>query len=942
MHSVRLGIAAALIGLSAWAGEPEPPPHLTPVPKVWRRTGGDIALSASLSIVLGSKATEPERYAAETLQQHIQRRFARAIPIHVEDKVPEGAQQVVLLGQAETNAWLARLLREKGIEHEPRSESRDDFLIEIVADGARQVVVLGGASARAVTYAQDAFFQLLERKDGGVVFPAVSLRDWPSIAWRGRVAAQYAWHVRPGMMDAYARARFNLVDLRQICGKGRAKHSGIHPGAPLDVERMRHMIAEAHRRGILVFGVVWCGVPTGQHGQAIALFERLLDEGVDGIWVSFDDGGKGKAPAAIIERALEMAKQRGLPLDRVATTPMMGSYEWVDTATNRELAKAGDFGQVRWFFTSVPGPGNTQAAQKIGLTRKPSWWHNWPHRPGGFLYAGSSLPSMRADGGHPYIPPFTVREGWGNPPVQRLTTMPAHVDAVMYNGLGFTDYVPPIFGFWAWEPARHDWARTRDAVYRHVFGSAHAADARAFDDGLMGLMALFNMPIGRATPGDNWPPTLKAEGMRDMAAEQAEALEEIADRLAKGAPTASMIEPERLESEVLEPMRATLATARALAKADFLEFGKMRLAFQLERLVKEDKRADAQRLLAETQARIPALRKQFQEDLKGLRGVEAYLDAWSKHLSSVGYFVRAAERERHVQKQGFVFFQNVKLGEALEGLSKPPAGEVVAEARPESWLEGPLLKIGDVRMGMLGKEAKTAVGVGYMRDTRYGPHYYGEVHASLSVPAVEGPVALDIYAGAATIGRAPGARLAQLWLGDRLLWQQDVLTLAADSQWYSIDITDDVRGGATLQFRFRATNERPTYKYLTVAFLGPVRVRRGTVAATAPEAKPPLPAPPIPKPPAPKPPAASHVPPAPSPTPPQPKPAPQASAAKPVRPAAAIPARPKAAASVVIRRVPVAGKEPPNVPLYVFLGLSLALNAHLAWRLFRRRAGTHS
>jgi hypothetical protein len=76
--------------------------------------------------------------------------------------------------------------------------------------------------------------------------------------------------------------------------------------------------------------------------------------------------------------------------------------------------------------------------------------------------------------------------------------------------------------------------------------------------------------------------------------------------------------------------------------------------------------------------------------------------------------------------------------------------------------------------------------------------------------------------------------------------------------------------------------------------------------------------------------------------PPKPQPPSKAGTAAPVHTTAARPAPPKADTDVVIRRVPVAGKEPPNVPLYVFLGLSLALNAHFAWRLFRSRPGTHS
>lgn len=59
-----------------------------------------------VAIVVGRHATEPERYAAEQLQSHIERRFKRRIAVMAETDVSGSAVQVFLLGQRSTNEWI--------------------------------------------------------------------------------------------------------------------------------------------------------------------------------------------------------------------------------------------------------------------------------------------------------------------------------------------------------------------------------------------------------------------------------------------------------------------------------------------------------------------------------------------------------------------------------------------------------------------------------------------------------------------------------------------------------------------------------------------------------------------------------------------------------------------------------------------------------------------
>ncbi len=82
-------------------GGAEPVCPLVPVPKSYRDHGRTWQLLGpdQAAIVLGAQAGEPERYAAERLQTHIERRFKRRIPIVAEAALPEAVRQVFLLGQ---------------------------------------------------------------------------------------------------------------------------------------------------------------------------------------------------------------------------------------------------------------------------------------------------------------------------------------------------------------------------------------------------------------------------------------------------------------------------------------------------------------------------------------------------------------------------------------------------------------------------------------------------------------------------------------------------------------------------------------------------------------------------------------------------------------------------------------------------------------------------
>jgi len=123
-------------------------------------------------------------------------------------------------------------------------------------------VLVAGSNARGVIYGAGASFDLLRREGERVVFPAVSVRDWPSMAWRGRHSSRPERQHEPGVMDAYCRSRLNWVDLRDGPDRWRGQF-GYPPGFRINVPQAKRILAEAHRRGFFVFATVQCSIRGG-------------------------------------------------------------------------------------------------------------------------------------------------------------------------------------------------------------------------------------------------------------------------------------------------------------------------------------------------------------------------------------------------------------------------------------------------------------------------------------------------------------------------------------------------------------------------------------------------------------------------------------------------------------------------------------------------------
>jgi len=833
MRTALIIATSALLAASVFGGETGSSGcPIVPTPKVYKPTSDTAELldANAAAIVLGAKATPPERYAAKQFQTLVQRRFKRVLPVVTEGKLGEGVRQAILLGQRGTHAWLDRLCTDKGIELSAEKPGHDGFIIEAVKDGDRQAIVVGGSNPRGVTYGQHALFDLLRAEGEKVVFPVASVRDWPSIAWRGRPHWQMAAHKEPGVLDAYVRARINFTDLRDITP--RVRLHGLPPGVPIKREVAVPVLREAHRRGIFVYATMGCGVEAGQFDAVLRTCQEAIELGADGLWISFDDPGARTGAEQLITRIIELGKQHGITGRRIAITPPGGSYRKVVTDFNRRAAGVPGLADATWFFTFVPSAQNARAARSIGLTRDPSWWHNWPRTVQGFLHRGGGYLGLRANGklGYLNIPDLSV--GWHSPQYTDLWRAANYTDAVMYWSYWPEEYLCGILGMWAWDPAHHDWSLARDAIYGYVFGRGQVAAARAFDDGLEELKKLFVLPGEAPRCGVNWPPHLHQVEDRTAALQILADMDVRMRRLEARAPAETLIDPARLHDLYIEPMRATLDAARTMAQLDYPEYAYAKLERRVAALIARGKTAEANQAFVDVRDELIPRAKRVAEVLSGLSEMDKYVPYWQARLSDHSATqIRATARWEALRK-GVAPYIRTGLATFLAPLSAPPEGDILCEHKPSEWLRVPVLLKGPWAMDLATHEGRQALAIGYVSAGQAEVYNHVKLLMEIPVPEHKGRLVADIFVGSTRhFNKAPSGRFAQLWVNDRLTWEQELSSTRRGKEWLSIKLPMQTGKAEPVRLEFRVIMKRKTSGSRHVTFLGPVRVRPAALPA---------------------------------------------------------------------------------------------------------------
>ena len=655
---MRIGAAAAAMALlsvpaaaAAWTGR-DVFRDVFPVPKAFADLGGrDLELLADGSlIVIGESATEPEQYAAESLQKWVRLRYGLDWPV-VREQKPAAGKAAVVVGQVSTCRLASAVAKEWNVDPYRVPATHDGYQLRSGRFQGRAVALVLGSNPRSCIYGQDTLSQLLQSGKAGLALPRVAVRDWSSVKWRGRPHAVLPGYDRPGTFDLFARARVNYVDLRDGPGV-----YGTPPGHPLDRERMRRVLREARRRGMVVYGVVDCAVPEPRREAVLKTFAEFIELGVDGLWISIDDPGGDErigTPLDLVRRVVELGKRHGITGEMIAMTPGKESYKSIDTQTNRNVMRIPGMSEALLFFTVLPSKESVETARRVGLKSLPCWWHNWPRPRGGFLHRGSA--PERADGGRPYVELMPLSEGWHNPRWEELRNAGRYVAAVQPWGGSVwpDDWVAGVIDLWAWAPELHDWQKHRRRIYSLVFGPGQVDAAMQFDDALSSLKSLFAVSPelagdGRNQPEPAWPPRLRDPADAGQALALIAKMEKLLPVMHEGARRESLFDhyagSGALEEYFLEPQRKTVEAARTITGLSFPEhwWETHRQRVMLAASLKQGERAAVwagegrKRALLEAHA--------VKEALPFLQNVEAYVEQWQERFREPAV-ARLADRE---------------------------------------------------------------------------------------------------------------------------------------------------------------------------------------------------------------------------------------------------------------------------------------------------------
>jgi len=786
---------------------------IVPIPKVYIETGGTIRFSEKVAIVIGAKATEPEKYAAERLQTLVARRFKRKLAILTEEKAGD-AGQVIALGQVSTNGLVKKLCAEAKIDMAAiagKSKSKDGFAIE--AAGGKKAILVAGSNPRGVTYGAHAFFDMLRKEGKEATLPAASVRDWPSIPWRGNIPGRPWMRRYQGscLLDSLVRARMNVIDLRLHA-------MGILLGMDLSKAPVKEVIREAHRRGILVYGVV--SASRGRNGDPVKggrkLFEELAALGVDGLWISFDDTKGGKDPIGFVKMAVEVARKHGIPGRRLAFTPA-GYYGLGED--EKPFVEIPGFEEAVFFITSPPDKKKVLTAERLGMKRPPGWWHNWPRWIKGMLYVWPG--SHRTGGKRAYHPIWPLSKGWGRPFYDGLRDAAANCDTVMICGSS-CEYTAAVPGIWAWEPKKHDWTRTQLGVFGDVFGPGQARGAMRFDERLDKLEKEFFL-LG----GQSWPCRLKDPARRPEALKLIAGMDESLRKIEERAPLESALAPERLRDWYLEPMRATVRYARAMATLDFPEYTVS--MDKLKELAYSGKTEQLAEHVKELREKVLPVMEKVKTELAGLQGIDEYAKKWEGAVSGINYWNELREAEKEAKAKRLSRIKPKQYAPLLARASSPPAGKVLGELGAKGWRssEGDELfwrgNLGVMAVDLGGRSAVAVIDGG-----KNNKGDYAEARAELATPKFTGKLMLDAFVNH-TVPKdrrgkpQKGRRFLQLWVCDRMVWEGDIGESRDGREWLSVDVTEEAAANKKLRLRFRVEDRARSAS--GHAFLGPVRLR---------------------------------------------------------------------------------------------------------------------
>ena len=622
------------------AGKGECP--IFPLPKEYKvSNGGLVPLAAPTAIVLGEKATEPEKFAASRLTFVLKKRFGLDAPVVTEKAIPK-AQTLLVLGTLKSNALLKSLQEKHAVgldAFKGKDPMQDAFAIECLKDG-RPVVLMIGTTPRSVIYAQYAFLEALERKGAKVLYPDMSVRDWSALRYRDWWPGTPDYFSAVDALDQITYARANMTQFR----------------TPKSSTVSKATVRECWRRGLRPYGVVYGAVRANAHARAEAEAKAWLDKGCYGIYVSFDDPGMGRDPEGLCNKITALIKQRfGKVGDRIAVVAG-GDYKFLTSGNNRRMRRFRDFEEAIFYITGpVAGAFSTKRhfddARATGI-KNHIWWHNYPM---GVRVFNAPVEASRY---HALVPLNT--HCWGRFTIDDLRKAGEHMTGMSAQNEAFDHAAMQLF--WAWDPAHYGHEKARTAVYRQRHGAAAVEAARSLDDDLFTLCGYFNT-IWRRWTVIGW--TLKEVSKRREVLALIEKMQRQAEAI-KAGKKVSYLSDEGYNKYYIESIEGHLAAAKRLASTDFPDYAVAKrervdpggtghvlkggaahaLRTKMIGLLWAGKRDGARAYLADLRKEaLPALNA-LEKSLKDMWFTEEYLATWRPMLDPAHWEAVAARTFR--------------------------------------------------------------------------------------------------------------------------------------------------------------------------------------------------------------------------------------------------------------------------------------------------------
>src|SRR5215469_164174 len=151
---------------------------LLPAPKEVRLAEGAFEVTSRTRILVAADNATEDRNTAQTLTAEIEQQSTRKVPIESLRRllVSEGTIVLARLSDSGVRAFLAG----KGLAADSNFSDQGYLLY---ADKSR--IVVAGKTGQGLFYGVQTLRQLLHPKGSTLECPAVSIRDWPSMQWRG-------------------------------------------------------------------------------------------------------------------------------------------------------------------------------------------------------------------------------------------------------------------------------------------------------------------------------------------------------------------------------------------------------------------------------------------------------------------------------------------------------------------------------------------------------------------------------------------------------------------------------------------------------------------------------------------------------------------------------------------------------------------------------------